>query len=219
MPRLSCRNIIAALLPGLARITGLDARSSERPGSSRKTIWRLLVLTALFSMAMAGDDIPGQADPAVDARLRVSFLEQARPAISNLLVETENLVGRKMVFVAAGEGEPVVARCIYDGERHEPRIFLRQGWLDVDVAHEVMHMRLDLVEGFGMLAWRRDVARTDAVLAAFGRVLTYVKDEVLHARLVKMGLKMDGEVIRPTLYAETCWIYCLFCGRCHACWR
>ncbi len=151
-------------------------------------------------MAMAGDDIPGPAGPAVDARLRGSFFEQARPAISNLLVETENLGGRKMVFVAAEEGESVVARCPYDVERQEPRIFLRQGWLDVDVAHEAMHMRLDLVEGFGMLAWRRDVRHADAVLAAFGRVQTYVKDEVVHARLVKMGLKVDGEVIRPNLF-------------------
>lgn len=160
----------------------------------------MLVLTASSVMAMAGDDRSEPADQAADARLRASFFECARPAISNLLVETENRVGRKMVFVAAPVSEPVAARCLYDVERHEPRIFLRPGWRDVEVAHEAMHMRLDLVEGFGMLAWRRDVKPTDAVLAAFGRVQTYVKDEVVHARLVKMGLKMDGEVFRPTLF-------------------
>ena len=137
---------------------------------------------------------------AASTRLRTAFFERARPAVSKLLLETENLVGRKIVFAAVGADEPVVACCIYDVERQEPMIFLRDGWLDVDVAHEVLHLRLDLVEGFGMLAWRRDVARTDAVLAAFGRVQTYVKDEVVHARLAKMGLKLDGEVFRPALF-------------------
>jgi hypothetical protein len=72
----------------------------------------------------------------------------------------------------------------------------------VDVAHELMHMRMDLLEGFSLLAWRRDVPHTEAAEAALGRVQTYVNDEVVHRHLVDAGLKLDGEVLRPPLFDD-----------------
>jgi hypothetical protein len=158
------------------------------------------VLVILFSFARAESDLSGPADPAVDARLRASFFQNTRPSISNLLAETEIQIGQRVVFIASPDSDTVAARCIYDTARHEPRIFLRKDWQDIEVAHELIHVRMDLIEGFAMLAWRRDVERAEAISAAFGRLQTYVKDEVVHARLIKMGLKIDGEVIRPSLF-------------------
>ena len=128
------------------------------------------------------------------------FFEVARPSVSNLLVATESDIGVKVVFMALPDDDEVVARFIFDTSCNEPRLQLRKQWEDIDVAHELMHTRMDLIEGFPMLAWRRDVTRTREISAAFGRLQTYVKDEVVHARLLKMGLKLDGEIIRAPLF-------------------
>jgi hypothetical protein len=65
-----------------------------------------------------------------------------------------------------------------------------------------MHLRMELLEGFSLLAWRRDVAHTEATEAAFGRVQTYINDEVVHRHLVDAGLELDGEVLRPPLFDD-----------------
>ena len=135
-----------------------------------------------------------------DPPLRHEFVRQARPSIRDLLADTEKRVGLRAAFVALPDDDPVLARCIFDQQRNEPRIMLRRGWQDVDVAHELMHVRMELMEGFSMLAWRRDVERTEAVEAAFGRVQTYVNDEVVHAHLAKLGLRVDGEIFRSMLF-------------------
>lgn len=136
----------------------------------------------------------------VAPELRAEFFAKARPAISNLLVETEQDIGMKVVFIALPTNDAVIARFIYDTTRNEPQVQLRAGWEDVDVAHELIHTRMDLVDRFAMLAWRRGVKRTPEGEAAFARVQTYVKDELVHARLVKIGLRLDGEVIRASLF-------------------
>lgn len=161
----------------------------------------LAVVLAIWSgFAQAADNVSGTADPAVDLELRSSFFKNVRPVVSNYFVETESRVGQKMVFMASPENAPVAAHCIYDTAKHEPRISLRKGWEDVEVVHEINHIHMDLIDGFGVLAWRRGVERTAAISAGFGRLQTYVKDEVVHASMVKMGLKLDGEVLRPTLF-------------------
>jgi len=107
-----------------------------------------------------------------------------------------------MAFSALPPTDSVLARCTFNPFRNEPQIQLRRGWQDVDVAHELMHMRMELLEGFSVLAWRREVTHTEAVEAAFGRVQTYVNDEVVHRHLVEAGLKLDGEVLRPPLFDD-----------------
>lgn len=159
---------------------------------------------AAFGLALAGlGPVIDAADSTPDgAALRQEFLRTARPAIRQLLTDTEKRIGLTMTIVALPASDPVVARCTYDPFKNEPRILLRRGWQDVDVAHELMHLRMELLEGFSLLAWRRDVAHTEATEAAFARVQTYVNDEVVHRHLVDAGLKLDGEVLRPPLFDD-----------------
>jgi len=137
-----------------------------------------------------------------DLSLRQEFMHGTRPEIRRLLVDTEERIGLPITFMALPAADWVVARSIYDPFRHEAQIQLRRGWQDVDVAHELMHTRMELIEGFSVLAWRRDVTHSEATEAAFARVQTYVNDEVVHQRLVKAGLKLDGEVLRPPLFDD-----------------
>lgn len=132
--------------------------------------------------------------------LRETFFAGARPAVAELLRNTESNIGARVVFCALPDNDSVAARSIYDTSRHEAKVMLRKGWEDVEVAHELMHTRMDLVEGFHVLAWRRDVPRAKDVGAAFGRLQTYVNDEVVHAHLADLGLAIDREVFRPPLF-------------------
>jgi len=84
----------------------------------------------------------------------------------------------------------------------EAIISLRNDWEDCDVAHELMHMKMELVERFCVLAWRRTVEREERIERAFARIRTYVDDEVVHARLVQEGYELDGEVFRPQLFDD-----------------
>lgn len=142
----------------------------------------------------------GAADEG--AALRREFLESARPPIRHLLEDTEQRIGLPIRFIALPATDPVLARCYFDPHRNEARVMLRAGWEDVDVAHELMHLRMELLEGFSVLAWRRDVPRTEAAEAAFGRIQTYINDEVVHQHLFDAGLKLDGEILRPQLFDD-----------------
>jgi hypothetical protein len=139
-------------------------------------------------------------EAAAGDALRRAFLEKARPAVAELLADAERRSGVTATFLPLPDNAPVGASFVYDTARHEAQVCLRKGWEDVDAAHEIVHFRLDLVEGESKLAWRRDVPRTEAAGAAFGRVQTYVEDEIVHARLAAMGLSVDGEIYRPPLF-------------------
>lgn len=90
----------------------------------------------------------------------------------------------------------VVAQYNYNPHTSTATILLRSDWEDVDVAHELMHMKLELVEGFAVLAWRKGVSQTNAIESAFGHIRTYVDDEVVHLHLAKQGFVVDGEVLK-----------------------
>lgn len=151
----------------------------------------LLFLLTFPLLAVAQED---------SAALRADFLRLARPSVSNILTDTEQKIGTPVVFVKLPDNDAVSARFIYDTATFEPRILLRKGWDDAEVAHELQHARMDLVDRLPMLAWRRGVARTPEIEAAFGRLQTYVKDEIVHARLAETELAFDGEVIRANLF-------------------
>ncbi len=161
-------------------------------------IFFALLLSGGFSASPAAE--PAPAPP--ETSLRHEVLQHARPAIRELLALTEKQTGLQVVFAPLPSTNAVVACSIYDTALNEARIQLRQGWEDVDVAHELIHLQLDLVDRFSVLAWRRDVPHTEAVDAAFGRVQTYTKDEIVHARLLKLGFKLDGEILRPPLFDD-----------------
>lgn len=167
---------------------------------------RFMKHVAMLPVALACGFLPAGAaasEPAVPrpvTDLRASFFAVAGGRASNLVVATERAIGLPLVFAALPDDDPVVARFVFDPHRNEPRVLLRKDWQDVDVAHEVMHARMDLVDRFCVLAWRRNVAQAPEVEAAFARLQTYVKDEVVHARLLAAGFKLDGEIFRPPLF-------------------
>jgi hypothetical protein len=139
---------------------------------------------------------------ATGSELRRQFIQRARPSIVRLLEDTERSIGLPVQFVALADTSSVLASCYYDPHANQARVQLREGWEDVDVAHELMHLRMDLTGGFSVLAWKRDVVRTPAAEAAFGRIQTYISDEVVHQRLLDAGLKLDGEILRPQLFDD-----------------
>lgn len=100
------------------------------------------------------------------------------------------------------DGSYVVAQYGFNPHRNTATVFLRSDWEDVDVAHELMHMKLELVEGFAVLAWRRDVSQTNAIESAFRQLRSYVDDEVVHSRLVQEGFTLDGEVLKSQLFDD-----------------
>ncbi len=65
-------------------------------------------------------------------------------------------------------------------------------------------MQLELVEGYKVLGWRRDVPQTDAMLSVMAKIRTLPDDEVVHSRLLSQGFKLDGEVLKPQLFGDRC---------------
>jgi len=121
--------------------------------------------------------------------------------VSTMLNEVEKACGLQVRFQALA-GSCVVAQYRYDPHTSTPTVFLRFDWEDVDVAHELMHMRLELVEGYAVLAWRSGVSQTAAVESAVTRVRAYVDDEAVHSRLAQQGFVVDGEVLKPQLFDD-----------------
>ncbi len=121
---------------------------------------------------------------------------------AKLLEEVESKTGLRVVFAPMPRGSYVIAQFGFDPAGQRPTVSLGPGWRSHDAAHELMHMKLELVEGFRVLAWRRGVERSAKVEAAFGRVRSYVDDQVVHARLARLGYKLDGEVLSPVLFDD-----------------
>lgn len=160
----------------------------------------VMMLSRAFGELRAPATPPAAAPPQPAAMLREEMLGKCRPAIKRLFLETEAAL-RSTIELRPLEGDgPVLAASVYDGETSAPTIFARQDAMDVDIAHELMHLRLDLLDRFSVLAWRRDVKHDRAVEGAFGRIRSYVDDDIVHRRLVALGLQPDGEVIRPPLF-------------------
>lgn len=120
--------------------------------------------------------------------------------VTNALSEVESSTGLVVQFKTLEESHNVVAEYTFDTERNTPFVSLRPDWEDADVAHELLHMKLELVEGYAVLAWRRGVTEDKAIESAFAQVRNYVDDEVVHARLVEEGYALDGEVLKAQLF-------------------
>jgi hypothetical protein len=133
---------------------------------------------------------------------RDNIMSRLRPSVKNLLSKVEENTGLQVRFESLPSGSYVAAEYRFDPIRNTATVFLGDRWEDVDVAHELTHMELELVEGYHVLAWRRNVVSTSRVEIAFGRVRTYVDDEVVHARLVGDGYELEGEVLRPQLFDD-----------------
>jgi len=121
--------------------------------------------------------------------------------VSTMLNEVEKACGLQVQFQTLA-GSCGVAQYRYDPHASTATVLLRSDWEDVDVAHELMHMKLELVEGFAVLAWRSGVSQTAAVESAVARVRAYVDDEVVHSRLAQQGFVVDGEVLKSQLFDD-----------------
>ena len=131
---------------------------------------------------------------------RASVLDKLREQVKKTLLALEQNTGLRIEFESLPDSNAVVAEYAFTPP-DRPKIRLRSDSEDVDVAHELMHMELELIEGYYVLAWRRNSKRSNDVERAFGRIRSYTDDEVVHARLIKeFGFKVDGQVIKPQLF-------------------
>jgi len=135
----------------------------------------------------------------VKAMNRESIIVALRPSVADSLSRFESAAGLPVTFRPLPEGYTHRANAVYDPTNHAAIVSLAEGWRDVDVAHEVEHLRMQLVDGFGLLAWRKPAIIPD-IDAASTRIMTYTQDEVVNRRLLDLGLTFDGEVIDSALF-------------------
>jgi len=165
----------------------------------QQRLW--LAACVLAASALAGDAERTSAPP-VEALDRSEVLERLGDPTKKLLAEVETKTRLQVVFQPLPRSSYDVAQYSFDPFSNTAAVLLRDGWRDVDVAHELKHMQLELVDGYRVLAWRHGVAHTGELEAAFGRLRTYVDEQVVHARLARAGYKVDGEVLSATLFDD-----------------
>lgn len=119
-----------------------------------------------------------------------------------MLSDVESRTNLEVNFQSTPSNSYVIAQYKFNPHTNIPTVFLRANWEDVDVAHELMHMRLELVEGYYVLAWRQGIIPSNSIETAFGRIRSYVDDEVVHARLVRDGYRLDADVLKPQLFDD-----------------
>ena len=149
---------------------------------------------------------PGKTDNlAADKHIlnRDSIVSRLREVIKDLLDKLEKNTHLTVKFRPLDRKFGVVAQYNFQ-QPNRPVISLRNDWEDVDVAHELIHMKLELVEGYSVLAWRKKVPRDESVEKAFGLIRSYVDDIIVFQRLFQMGLKIDGEVIKHQFFDDIC---------------
>ncbi|MDP8211662.1 MAG: hypothetical protein P9X22_00020 [Candidatus Zapsychrus exili] len=127
------------------------------------------------------------------------ILLRLRDCIKNFLVDIEKQTRLSIEFESLDS-------CVVAEYKFIPSstaiIRLRDGWEDVDLAHELTHMKLELVDKFSILAWRSGVSQSEAIERAFGRIRTYVDDVVVYARLASENYIIDGEVFKANLFDD-----------------
>ncbi len=135
---------------------------------------------------------------------RADVVGRLRRSVANQLAAAEEASGLEVRFSRLPMTAYVCATYTYTPFESHATIGLCRDWQDVDVAHELTHMQLELLEGNGVLAWRRDVTPTDALLSAMEAIRTLPDDEVVHSRLVSEGFRVDGDVLRPQFFDDRC---------------
>ncbi|MCF7847595.1 MAG: hypothetical protein K9M45_02000 [Kiritimatiellales bacterium] len=153
-----------------------------------------------FILYVSGAATACRANQGQSEMTRQDVINALRPQVLQTLEKTEQATGLEVQFRQLPTTSAVVATFWFDPHSNTPFISLGKGWADEDVAHELVHMRMELLEGFHVLPGKRRVVRTDELEPAFGRVRCYTDDEVVHAKLARAGFKVDGEVLKPQLF-------------------
>jgi len=176
------------------------ATESNGPVSRRDFLKRAAGAAIVGLPCIMTRSAPGQSDQGLD---RNAVTAKLRNAIRDLLEEMEDETGLTVEFRPLPRSFGVVAQYGFEQPRR-PVVHLREDWQDVDAAHEMMHMKLELVDGFAVLAWRENVERDKVIESAFGLIRSYTDDMLVFDLLAKMGLKIDGEVIKRQLFDDVC---------------
>jgi len=127
-----------------------------------------------------------------------------RQSISELLQRIQQATQLEVRFTTLPSDAGVYAQYYFDPHNQIPTIRLSNAATDVDVAHELIHMELELVDGFAVPGWKHGVDRFNGAERAFGLVRSYVDDEVVHKRLIDLELTFDGDIIRPPFFEDLC---------------
>lgn len=167
----------------------------------RRSFLKALMTSAVYSPLCAiADERVSAGETIVD---REEVVEKLRGSIKKFLHRLEDRTGLIVEFRRLESGHLVVAQYRFE-QPVRAVVEVRDDWEDVDVAHELMHMKLELVDGYSVLAWRKNVDRDKDVEKAFGLIRAYTDDMLVFEHLVRMGLKADGEVVKRQLFEDIC---------------
>lgn len=136
--------------------------------------------------------------------MALNLIGGCRESISKLLALVQQATQLEIRFTTLPSDAGVFAQYYFDPHKQIPTIRLGNSATDVDVAHELIHMQLELVDGFSVPGWRHGVDHFNGAESAFGLIRSYVDDEVVHRRLLDLGLTFDGEIIRPPFFEDIC---------------
>lgn len=134
---------------------------------------------------------------------RDAVIEKLRPSIRNLLGRFESKTGLAVRFGQL-EGDCKVLAQYGFSAPDKPVVYLRDEWRDAEVAHELMHGLLELCEGYSVLGWRKGIQVTEGLEWAVRLIRSHVDDAVVHERLYRSGLELDGEVITGVFFDDVC---------------
>ncbi len=133
---------------------------------------------------------------------RDEVLNKLRSKVVKLLNEIENGALLKVQFKALPNNCSVVAKWQFTPPC-DAAILLREGWKDVDVAHELLHLKTELVDGYAVPAWRQGVNKDDNIETACGdTVHSYVNDIVVFEQMHKIGFSIDGDILKQQLFDD-----------------
>ena len=135
---------------------------------------------------------------------RHQILLRLRPFVKAQIAEIEGATGLEIRFEDLPTSSEVLATYAFNPHANTATIAMRDGSEDVDFAHELLHMRLELIDGYNVLAWRSPEYQTPERYATMRTLRAFTDDEVVHNRLVAAGFRLDGEVIRPQLFTDRC---------------
>lgn len=136
--------------------------------------------------------------------MRDQVLQKVRPQIADLLADIETKTGLTVGFLPIPVAEHVSASYTFDPSAQTATVQLGDAWEDVDVAHELTHMKLELVDGHPVLARQQGASPEPRTWLAVNLIRSYVDDELVHAELVERGFRLDGEIIRPQFFDDVC---------------
>lgn len=135
---------------------------------------------------------------------RQEVLPRLRPLVAALLATIEDATDLQVRFSRLPATSHVSAGYAFDPHNNAATVSLGTSWDDVDVAHELTHMQLELVERYSVLAWRTPDSQTTSRYAIMQTIRGFTDDEVVHSRLRTAGFRLDGEILRPQLFADRC---------------